>query len=92
MLTVVSYDVVSDRRRTRLAEALLDFGRRVQLSVFEASLDEADFERLRGRVSELIDETEDSVRIYRLCGGCRERVDTLGCGAGVAEDPEVWVV
>ena len=34
MLTVVSYDVRDDRRRTRLAHALKDFGERVQYSVF----------------------------------------------------------
>lgn len=38
MLVVVSYDVREDRRRTRLAHTLKDFGERVQLSVFECRL------------------------------------------------------
>ena len=40
MLIVVSYDVPDDRRRTRLAHILKDFGERVQYSVFECRLDE----------------------------------------------------
>jgi CRISPR-associated protein Cas2 len=40
MLILVSYDVPDDRRRTRLAHALKDFGERVQYSVFECRLDE----------------------------------------------------
>jgi CRISPR-associated protein Cas2 len=40
MLILVSYDVPDDRRRTRLAHALKDFGERVPYSVFEYRLDE----------------------------------------------------
>jgi CRISPR-associated protein Cas2 len=39
MLIVVSYDILNDSRRTRLAHALKDFGERVQYSVFECRLD-----------------------------------------------------
>src|SRR6185436_13646804 len=40
MLILVSYDIPDDRRRTKLANALKDFGERVQYSVFEFLLDE----------------------------------------------------
>lgn len=90
MLTVVSYDVRQTRRRTRLAHALKDFGQRVQLSVFECHLDEKQVARMRTAIERFIDPTEDSVRIYRLCGDCAERLDTLGVGVRT-EDPDVYV-
>jgi CRISPR-associated protein Cas2 len=91
MLIVVSYDLPDDRRRTRLADALEDFGVRVQYSVFECLLPPEQVERLRDRMAKLIDPTADSVRIYRLCQDCVERVEILGQGK-VTEDPDVYVV
>ena len=55
MLILVSYDVPDDRRRTRLAHALKDFGERVQYSVFECRLDERAQQTLRERLARLID-------------------------------------
>ena len=91
MLIVVSYDVREDRRRTRLAHALKDFGRRVQYSVFECLLDEKQLARLRLRIAKEIDPAEDSVRFYRLCGECLERIEILGVGLKI-EDPDVYVL
>jgi len=91
VLTVVSYDVPDDRRRSRLAEVLKGFGERVQLSVFECLLEAEEVERLRGRVLREIDETADSVRIYHLCASCRQKVEILGRGKRT-EDPEVYVL
>lgn len=92
MLTVVSYDVPSDRRRTKLAELLKDFGHRVQLSVFECRLDEARLGRLRTGIERLIEVEEDSVRLYRVCGTCREKVEVLGRGVPPEDPPAVFIV
>jgi len=91
MLIVVSYDVQNDRRRTRLAHALKDFGQRVQYSVFEARLKAEQLDTLRQRIETLIDPAEDKVRVYRLCAECSEQVEIRGHGA-VTEDPEVYVL
>lgn len=80
MLTLVSYDVVSDARRDRVANALLDFGRRVQYSVFECHLDDGEFGRLRARLTALIDSATDSVRYYRVCAQCERDVAVEGTG------------
>jgi CRISPR-associated protein Cas2 len=77
--------LIFDKRRTRLADALKDFGQRVQLSVFECQFDEMQLTRLCARVAKLIEPQEDSVRIYRLCGECAPRVELLGTGQ-VTED------
>lgn len=91
MLIVVSYDIPSDRRRTKLAHALEDFGRRVQLSVFECLLEEDQLQRMKWKIDRLVDAEEDSVRIYRLCGGCAPKMEVVGLGER-SEDPEVYIL
>jgi len=91
MLIAVAYDIPSDRRRTKLADHLENFGRRVQLSVFECLLEEKQVERMRAGIERLIDTEEDTVRIYRLCATCEERVEILGRGVR-SEDPDVYIV
>lgn len=66
MLTVVSYDIIDTRRRTRLARLLLTYGTRVQKSIFEMYLEEKELPVLIKRIERLISPEKDSVRIYRL--------------------------
>ena len=75
MLYLISYDIVDDDRRRRVHEKLKDFGRRVQFSVFECDL--ADVSELRGDLAGLVDEREDSIRIY---GGASPLGWWLGLG------------
>ena len=91
MLIAVAYDIPNDRRRTKLADHLENFGRRVQLSVFECLLEDKQVERLKAGIERLIETDEDTVRIYRLCGTCEERVEILGQGVR-SEDPDVYIV
>jgi len=91
MLIVVSYDIPNDRRRTRLAHTLKDFGRRVQYSVFECHLEPDQLDRLRQKVLKLMDEEKDNVRFYRLCAGCTPQVEAHGVGQA-PEDPEVYIL
>lgn len=91
MLIVVSYDVADDRRRTKLAQALKDFGARVQYSVFECLLEADQVERMRLRIERLISPEEDSVRIYRFCADCGSRTEIFGLGK-LPEDPDVYVL
>lgn len=78
MLTVISYDIPSDRRRRKVAKLLLDYGYRVQYSVFEADLDSRRLNDMMARLSEEIDEEEDSVRVWRICATCKEQRYFLG--------------
>ena len=76
---VISYDIDIDRTRNRIAKTLLNYGHRVQYSVFECDLTQERYEKLYKELSKLI--TEDvtgSVRIYHLCGKCEMRVVTIG--------------
>jgi CRISPR-associated protein Cas2 len=83
MLVLVSYDVstVSRQGRTRLrraAKACLDYGQRVQNSVFECDIDPAQWTELKDRLIELINPEEDSLRFYYLGNNWERRVEHVG--------------
>ncbi len=78
MVVVVSYDIVSDRRRVRVCNKLKDYGRRVQYSVFECNLDERRLAELAAELSVLLNVGQDSIRFYRLCERCAARVEVIG--------------
>ena len=83
MLMVVTYDVNTEtiegrRRLRRVARACLDFGQRVQFSVFECEVDPAQWAGLRARLLGEIDPARDSLRFYRLGAQGRLRVEHVG--------------
>jgi CRISPR-associated protein Cas2 len=86
----VAFDISSNRRRARVVKVLRSVAVRVQKSVFEAEhLDEREYLRLRSKLEGLIDATTDSLRYYRLCGACRERIEHAGaaCASPPLESP-----
>lgn len=85
MFVLISYDITDNRRRLKLAELLLDFGaERVQYSVFECFITQQNLVTLTRRIEGLIEETEDSVRIYALCENCRAKPVMLGKAEQIA--------
>jgi CRISPR-associated protein Cas2 len=91
MFYLVSYDIPDDRRRVKLAKTLKDFGDRVQYSVFECILDNDLLEEMKGRIAGVIEETEDSVRIYGLCGACEKNIVIIGQGT-VSKEEDIYVI
>lgn len=85
MLYLISYDITDDGRRRRTMEALKDYGRRVQYSVFECNLDATGLEELLDRLDFEVDRSTDSCRVYRLCEGCAGQVRILGRGDRYSE-------
>ncbi len=61
-----------------LAKACLDYGQRVQNSVFECVVTEAQYSLLKGRVRDIIDMSLDSVRFYILSKNENKRVEVIG--------------
>ncbi len=91
MLYLISYDISDDRRRTRVMEALKDFGRRVQFSVFECNLGEPDVRELLGRIEFEVDPVTDSCRFYPICAGCGSKLIIMGKGDRYCE-PGYFIV
>ena len=91
MLVVVSYDVKTEdaagkRRLRRVAKHCLDFGQRVQYSVFECLVDPAQWTKLKHNLVQTIDERYDSLRFYFLGANWKRRVEHVG--AKQPYDPE----
>lgn len=83
MLVLVTYDVSTTtpagrRRLHRAAKACLDYGQRVQNSVFECQVDAAQWAELRHRLLAIIDPETDSLRSYMLGNSWRGRVEHHG--------------
>lgn len=80
MFTLISYDIVIDRRRTKVMKYLLGYGSRVQYSVFECDLTPAQFAVVQHELMRLIDQKTDSVRCYRLDAGAIRQIRIIGLG------------
>jgi len=91
MYVLIAYDVSvvtpAGRKRLRwVAKACLDYGQRVQNSLFECKVEPADFVALRARILDIIDPACDSVRFYHLGNQWKSRVEH--CGAKPSYDVE----
>jgi len=83
MFVLVTYDVATidkaGRARLRkIARACLDWGQRVQLSVFEMELSKAQWIELRSRLLDILDEKQDSIRFYALDSDIRANIEHHG--------------
>lgn len=83
MYVIVTYDISTTtpegrRRLARAAKICLNWGQRVQNSVFECKVDPAQFAQLRASLLETIDTTTDSVRFYLLGSNWSKRVEHHG--------------
>ena len=88
---MVSYDIPDDKRRTKLAKTIKDFGDRVQYSVFECNLDSDLLDKMTTRIEKIVDKKEDSVRIYSLCAACERVIRIIGAGE-VTKDQDVYIL
>ena len=83
MMVLVTYDVNTEtgagrRRLRRVTRVCLDFGQRVQNSVFECAVDAAQFTKLRASLLDEVDAEADSLRFYSLGNNWRNRVEHIG--------------
>ena len=91
MMVLVTYDVRTDtpggaRRLRRVAKICLDYGQRVQYSVFECLVDPAQWATMRQELLDEIDTTEDSLRFYFLGANWKRRLEHVGAKPGY--DPQ----
>ncbi len=91
MMSVVSYDVstidpAGKKRLRKVAKECLNYGQRVQNSVFEVDVDYSTFLKLKDRLEKIIDKDKDSLRIYYLGNNWKKRVEHIG--AKSTYDPE----
>jgi len=91
MFILVSYDISDDKKRTKLAKKLKDFGPRVQYSVFEADVKKAELEKLNTILAAIELEQGESIRLYKLCQECIRSVKIWGEGE-ITADKDYYIV
>ena len=91
MLVLITYDVNTEdaagRRRLRqVAKLCVDYGQRVQNSVFECLVDPAQYKLLQAKLLRSIDPEKDSLRFYRLGNKYQSKIEHFG--AKTTYEPE----
>ena len=83
MLVLITYDVSTEdsagkTRLRKVAKECVNYGQRVQNSVFECLLDSSQVLVLKKRLLSLIDEKKDSLRIYYLGNNYESKIEHYG--------------
>ena len=84
MMILITYDVNTEdaagrSRLRKIAKKCVDFGQRVQNSVFECSLDAAQYRKLKAELIDLMDPKADSLRFYHLGSRYEDKIEHFGC-------------
>lgn len=84
MLVLITYDVNTEdaagrKRLRRIAKSCIDYGQRVQNSVFECLLDAAQCRMLQAKLISIMDSDKDSLRFYYLGNKYEKKVEHFGC-------------
>lgn len=91
MLVLITYDVNTETaagksRLRKVAKQCVNYGRRVQNSVFECILDYAQCTVLKAVLTDIIDQEVDSLRFYYLGNKYQTKVEHIGVDRGISAD------
>ncbi len=95
MMVLITYDVnttdsAGRKRLRRAAKQCVNYGQRVQNSVFECLLEPFQFESLKAELVNIIDASKDSLRFYHLGANWKPRIEHVGINESY--DPEGPIV
>ncbi len=94
MLVLVTYDIAvsssnGQRRLGKAAKVCINYGRRVQNSVYECIVDAAEYQQLKQELLAIINNEEDTVRFYKIGNNYRSKVEYYGLDNGIDVDSEL---
>ncbi|HHX57281.1 MAG TPA: CRISPR-associated endonuclease Cas2 [Clostridiales bacterium] len=83
MLVLITYDVCTEdaagkKRLRKVAKQCVNYGQRVQNSVFECVVDAAKCRQVKAILEEIIDKDKDSLRFYYLGNNYKSKVEHIG--------------
>ena len=83
MLVLITYDVNTEdangrKRLRKIAKECVNYGQRVQNSVFECVLDAAQCKQLKSRLCGIMNEEKDSLRLYYLGNNYSTKIEHYG--------------
>ena len=88
MLVLITYDVNTEteagrKRLRKVAKECVNYGQRVQNSVFECEMDAAKCRQVKEILTGLIDPKKDSLRFYYLGNHYQNKVEHIGVKSSV---------
>ncbi|EGD49246.1 CRISPR-associated protein Cas2 [Ruminiclostridium papyrosolvens DSM 2782] len=83
MMVLITYDVNTEseggkKRLRRVAKQCVNYGQRVQNSVFECVMDAAKCREVKNKLEKIIDKEKDSLRFYYLGNNYKSKVEHIG--------------
>ncbi|WP_324823130.1 CRISPR-associated endonuclease Cas2 [Sinanaerobacter sp. ZZT-01] len=83
MFVLITYDVntqdaAGKTRLRKVAKQCVNYGQRVQNSVFECVIDPAKMKALQYKLESIIDPEKDSLRFYYLGKNYKEKIEHVG--------------
>lgn len=87
MLILITYDVNTETpegkaRLRKVARQCVNYGQRVQNSVFECNMDSAKYRQVKGILEKIIDKEKDSLRFYNLGDNYKSKTEHIGIRPG----------
>ena len=83
MMIIIAYDVSTEtsagrKRLRKVAKECVNYGQRVQNSVFECQLDSTEYRKVKAILENIINEDEDSLRFYNLGNNYKSKIEHVG--------------
>lgn len=96
MLVLITYDVntkdtAGKKRLHKVAKICVNYGQRVQNSVFECMLDAMQLREITHKLDEIINKECDSLRIYNLGNNYESKIEHIGAKPSY-DFKEPWIV
>ena len=84
MLILITYDVNTEtsggkKRLSKIAKICVNYGQRVQNSVFECDLDASQYLLVKNQLLKTMNEDTDSIRFYNLGNKYNKKIEQYGC-------------
>jgi len=97
MMVLITYDVetvtLSGKKRLRkVAKECVNFGQRVQNSVFECVVDPSQFAVLKHRLLDILNPEKDSLRFYYLGNNWDRRVEHIGVKPSFNPEEDTFII
>ena len=91
MLVLITYDVNTEdaagcKRLRQIAKQCVNYGQRVQNSVFECLLDSAQSRSLQAKLCKIMDPEKDSLRFYYLGNHYENKIEHFGVKASYSPE------
>ena len=83
MMVLITYDVSTidkngEKRLRKISKECVNYGQRVQNSVFECVLDNAQLKKLQHKLLLIMDKEKDSLRFYNIGNNYKNKIEHYG--------------